>query len=154
MITLITLEEPPTGKQTTPSTHPILLNLLYPDALAKLRVTVGDVKQLHGQLKSTEPNGEKGVIARNNLLDTVDSSGINLEALELLLTQISEKTEGCNGGRASVFLTRLESSMSCSSRRTAKYRCMQSQARGLPTSMGHCADGVQIECYRKVKTLY
>ena len=94
---MIILEEPRIEKQTTPSIHPILLNLLYPDALAKLRVTVGDVKRLHWQLKSVEPNGEKGVIARNTLLDTVDSSGINLEALELLLTQISEKIDGYNG---------------------------------------------------------
>jgi hypothetical protein len=83
------------------------LNLLYPDALAKLRVTVHDVKQLHGQLKSADPNGENGAIARNTLLDTVDSSGINLEALESLLTQISERIDGSNGRRASCFLTRL-----------------------------------------------
>jgi hypothetical protein len=124
VIAVINLEEPPIEKQTIPSTHPILLSLLYPDALAKLRVTVGDVKQLHEQLKSVDPNGENGTIARNALLDTVDSSGINLEALESLLTQISEKIDVSKGRLTSYSLMRLESSPLCSNRRAAKYRCM------------------------------
>ena len=99
-----TFERLSVEKQTTPSVHPILLNLLYPDALAKLRVTVGNVKQLYEQLKSVDPNGEKGNIAKNTLLDTVDSSGINLQALELLLTHISEKFDVSNGGLASCSL--------------------------------------------------
>jgi len=85
-----------TDRTTTPSVHPILLNMLCPDALTKLRVTVGDVKQLYEQLKSLEPNGENGAIAKNTLLDTVDSSGINLQALELLLAHISEKIDMSN----------------------------------------------------------
>jgi hypothetical protein len=124
VIAVITLEEPSLEKQTIPSTHPILLNLLYPDALAKLRVTVGDVKQLYEQLKSVDPNGENGTIARNALLDTVDSSGINLEALESLLTQISKKIDVSKGRLTSYSLVRLESSPLCSNRRAAKYRCM------------------------------
>ncbi len=112
-IALTSLERPPIEK-TIPPVHPILLNLLYPDALAKLRVTVGDVKQLYEQLKSVDPNGENGAIAKNTLLDTVDSSGINLQALELLLTQISEKIDVSNGGFASYSLARLGCSMSCS----------------------------------------
>ncbi|KAI0006126.1 hypothetical protein BJV74DRAFT_22263 [Russula compacta] len=90
------LGEEVTETQTTPSMHPILLHLLYPDALAKLRVTVGNVKQFYEQLKNIDPNGENGAIAKNALLDTVDSSGIKLEALESLLTQISEKNRGSN----------------------------------------------------------
>jgi hypothetical protein len=78
-----------------------LLNLIYPDALAKLRITVGDVKQLYEQLKGVDPNGESGAIAKNTLLDAVDSSGINLETLESLLMQIREKIDGSNGGLAS-----------------------------------------------------
>ncbi len=147
MIVVSTPEESPIEKQTVPSTHPILLNLLYPDALAKLRVTVGDVRRLYEQLKSVDPNGENGTIARNTLLDTVDSSGINLGALESLLTQISEKIGGFNSKLASCSLLQLESSLSRSSRRAAKYRCMQSHARGLPSSMGHCADSIQIGCH-------
>jgi hypothetical protein len=76
---------------------------------------VSDVKRLYGQLKSVDPNGENGAIARNALLDTVDSSGINLEALESLLTQISEKIDGSNGRWAPCSLMQLESSMSCNS---------------------------------------
>jgi hypothetical protein len=150
----MTLEEPFIEKQTIPSTHPILLNLLYPDALAKLRVTVGDVKRLYEQLKSVDPNGENGTIARNALLDAVDSSGINLEALESLLTQISEKIDVSKGRLASCSLMRPESSPLCNSRRAAKYRCMQSHARGLPSSMGNCPDGIQIACHRKIKALH
>ena len=108
VIAVIPLEEPSIEKQTIPSTHPILLNLVYPDALAKLRVTVGDVKQLYEQLKSVDPNGENGTIARDALLDTVDSSGINLEALVSLLTQISEKIDGPKGSLASCSFMRLE----------------------------------------------
>ncbi len=154
MIALISLEESPIEKQTIPSIHPILLNLLHSDALAKLRVTVGDVKRLYEQLKSVDPNGEKGTIAKNALLDAVDSSGINLEALELLLTQISEKIDGSNGRTASRSLMRLESSPPCSRRRAEEYRCMQSRARDLPSSLGNCADSIQIGCHRKVKALH
>ena len=153
-IAVITLEEPSIEKQTTPSTHPILLSLLYPDALAKLRVTVGDVKQLYVQLKNVDPNGENGTIARNALLDTVDSSGINLEALESLLTQISEKIDGSKGRLASCSLMRPESLPLFSSRRAAKSCCMQPHARSLPSCMGNCADGIQIACHRKIKTLH
>ena len=128
VISVITPEEPSLEKQTIPPTHPILLNLLYPDALAKLRDTVGDVKQLHEQLKSVEPNGEKGIVARNALLDTIDSSGINLEALESLLRQISEKIDGSKGRLACCPLIRLESSPLCSSRSAAEYGCMQSHS--------------------------
>jgi hypothetical protein len=91
VIALTGLEDPPVEKQTAPSIHPILLTLLSPDALAKLSTTVRDVKQFYGQLKSLDPNGENGAISKNTLLDTVDSSGINLEALESLLTRTSEK---------------------------------------------------------------
>lgn len=155
VIAVITDESSPSiEKQTTPSTHPILLNLLHPDALAKLRVTVGDVKRLYEQLKSVDPNGENGTIARNALLDTIDSSGINLEALESSLTQISEKIGGSKSRSASCSLVRRESSPQCSSRRAAKYRCMQSHSRGLPSSMGNFANGIQIGCHRKIKALH
>lgn len=135
--------------------HPILLHLLYPDALAKLRVTVGNVKQFYEQLKNIDPNGENGAIAKNALLDTVDSSGIMLEALESLLTQISEKNGGSNGGLAFCSLVRLESSTLCSSsRRAAEHRCMQSRTKSLPPSIGDCADSVQIGCHSKIAALY
>jgi hypothetical protein len=124
VIVLTLPEKPLAEKQTIPSTHPILLSLLYPDALAKLRVTVGHVKQLYEQLKGVDPNGENGTIAKNTLLDTVESSGINLQALELLLAQISEKNDESNGGLAFYSLVRLGCSVSYSGRCTAKYRCM------------------------------
>ncbi|KAI0256797.1 hypothetical protein BJV78DRAFT_1116968, partial [Lactifluus subvellereus] len=79
-----------------PSIHPILLNLLSLDALVKLRTTVRDVKQFYDQLKSLDPNGENGAISKNALLDTVDTSGINLETLDSLLTRISKRVEGFN----------------------------------------------------------
>ena len=115
VIAVIAPEGPSIEKQTIPSIHPILLNLLYPDALSKLRDTVGDVKRLYEQLKNADPNGENGTIARNALLDTVDSSGINLEALESLLTQISENIDESKGRLASRSLMRPESSPLCSS---------------------------------------
>ncbi|KAF8274923.1 hypothetical protein EI94DRAFT_1711996 [Lactarius quietus] len=83
-------------KQTIPSTHPILSVLLFPDALAKLRLTVADVKQFYEYLKNLETSGENGVISKNALLDTVDGSGINLEGLDALLVRISEQVEVSN----------------------------------------------------------
>jgi hypothetical protein len=148
------VEKPSIEKQNIPSTHPILLNLLCPDALDKLRVTVSDVKQLYEQLKGVDPNGENGTIARNALLDTVDSSGINLDALESLLTQISEMIVGFNGRLSSCSLIRLGSLPLYSSRCTAKHRCMQSHTRSLPPSVGNCADSIQIGCHRKIKALH
>ncbi|KAI9466307.1 hypothetical protein BJY52DRAFT_347684 [Lactarius psammicola] len=83
-------------KQTIPSTHPILSVLLFPDALAKLRLIVGDVKRFYDYLRGLETSGEIGVMSKNALLDTVDGSGVNLEALESLLAHISKQVEGSN----------------------------------------------------------
>jgi hypothetical protein len=83
-------------KQTIPSTHPILSVLLFPDALARLRLTVGDVKRFYDYLKSLETSGENGVMSKNALLDTIDGSGVNLEVLESLLAHISKQVEGFN----------------------------------------------------------
>jgi hypothetical protein len=91
-------------KQTTPATHPILSVLLFPDALAKLRLTVGDVKRFYEYLKNLETSGENGVMSKNALLDTVDGSGVNLEALDPLLAYISEQVKGANGERLLVRL--------------------------------------------------
>jgi predicted DNA-binding ribbon-helix-helix protein len=73
-----------------------------------LRTTVRDVKQFYDQLKSLDPNGENGAISRNALLDTVDSSGIDLGALESLLKRTSEKVEGPKGLLAFFLPPRLE----------------------------------------------
>ncbi|KAN0140728.1 hypothetical protein V8E53_001172 [Lactarius tabidus] len=83
-------------KQTIPSTHPILSVLLFPDALAKLRLTVGDVKRFYEYLKNLETSGENGVMSKNALLDTVDGSGVHLEALDSLLAHISNKVKTSN----------------------------------------------------------
>jgi len=55
---------------------------------------VGDVKRFYEYLKSLETSGENGVMSKNALLDTIDGSGVNLEALELLLAHISKQVEG------------------------------------------------------------
>ena len=86
-------------KQTIPSTHPILSVLLFPDALAKLRLTVGDIKRFYKFLKNLETSGENGVMSKNTLLDTVDGSGVNLEALDASLARISKQVEVSNGER-------------------------------------------------------
>lgn len=86
-------------KQTIPSPHPILSVLLFPDALAKLRLTVGDIKRFYEFLKNLETSGENGVMSKNALLDTVDCSGVNLETLDSLLARISKQVEVPNGER-------------------------------------------------------
>jgi hypothetical protein len=94
----------PIEKQTIPSTHPILSVLLFPDALAKLRLTVDDVKRFYEYLKNLETSGENGVMSKNALLDTVDGSGVNLEALGSLLAHVSKQVEVSNGERLLVRL--------------------------------------------------
>ena len=107
----VTLLKAPVEKQTIPSTHPILSVLLFPEALAKLRLTVGDVKRFCEYLKSLETSGENGVMSKNVLLDTIDGSGVNLEALESLLAHISKQVEGSNGERLPCSSALLESSI-------------------------------------------
>ena len=58
---------------------------------------MGDVKRFYEYLKNLETSGENGVMSKNALLDTVDGSGVNLEALESLLARISKQVEMSNG---------------------------------------------------------
>ena len=58
---------------------------------------MGDVKRFYEYLKNLETSGENGVMSKNALLDTVDGSGVNLEALDSLLARISKQVEMSNG---------------------------------------------------------
>ena len=71
---------------------------------------MGDVKRFHDYLKSLETSGENGIMSKNALLDTINGSGVNLEALESLLAHISKQVEGINGERRFRSSTLLESS--------------------------------------------
>ena len=57
---------------------------------------MGDVKRFYEYLKNLETSGENGVMSKNALLDTVDGSGVNLEALDSLLARISKQVEVSN----------------------------------------------------------
>jgi hypothetical protein len=65
---------------------------------------VGDVKRFYEYLKNLETSGENGVMSKNALLDTVDGSGVHLEALDSLLAHISNKVKTSNGERLLVRL--------------------------------------------------
>ncbi|KAI0273731.1 hypothetical protein BC834DRAFT_855279 [Gloeopeniophorella convolvens] len=80
-----------TERQAIPTPHPVLLSLLHTDVLSRIRKTLGTVKRFYEHLSSLSPGGENGALSRSLLLDAVDGSGINLEALDALLVQISEK---------------------------------------------------------------
>ncbi|KAI0065405.1 hypothetical protein BV25DRAFT_1906053 [Artomyces pyxidatus] len=73
---------------------PIFIHLLHPGLLSKLRTSVADVRRFHDYLGKLNASGENAQLAKTILMDTVDSSGIDLKGLETVLSQISEETKG------------------------------------------------------------
>ncbi|KAF8651459.1 hypothetical protein AX16_004758 [Volvariella volvacea WC 439] len=69
---------------------PILLHLSHPFALINLITCIAHVKRLHDWLSSKPNLDEKARTAKKCLSDLVESSGINLTALEHLLKECTE----------------------------------------------------------------
>lgn len=74
----------------------MLLHLVHPFALRNLQEAVTHVKRFRDELDPLPPKGENSQIAKDILMDTVDSSGINLTALLSVLEEIKalSKTSG------------------------------------------------------------
>ncbi|KAI0054153.1 hypothetical protein FA95DRAFT_1480491 [Auriscalpium vulgare] len=75
---------------------PIFIYLLHPEALTRLRTSIADVKRFYETLGRLNASGETAQLAKNILIDYVDSSGVNLKELDNILVQISEELKGSN----------------------------------------------------------
>lgn len=62
-----------------------MLHLLHPYALRNLHTAVGHVKRLRDALNPLPPKGENSQIAKDILMDTVDSSGVDINVFLNLL---------------------------------------------------------------------
>jgi len=66
---------------------PTLLHLIQPFALTNLHGALGHVKRLRKQLGALSAKGETAQIAKDILIDLVDCSGIDLNALESIFVE-------------------------------------------------------------------
>ncbi|KAF9265473.1 hypothetical protein L218DRAFT_957050 [Marasmius fiardii PR-910] len=73
-----------------PVVSPTLLSLIHPRALQTLLEAITNVKQVRERLGSLTPKSENSQIARDALVDQVDSSGINLTSLLPILNDVLE----------------------------------------------------------------
>lgn len=75
----------------------MLLHLVQPYALANLTAAIKHVKRFHGCLQALTPKQENAQIAKDVLVDLVDCSGIDLNALESLLTDLVQDAQAISG---------------------------------------------------------
>lgn len=64
------------------------MHILHPLVLNNLRDAIGHVRRFRDELDPLPPKGENSQIAKDVLMDTVNSSGVNLDALLPLLEEI------------------------------------------------------------------
>ena len=69
-------------------TASIFVHLLHPFALRNLHEAVGHVRRFRNELDPLPPKGENAQIAKEVLMDTVNSAGIHLDAFFSLLEEI------------------------------------------------------------------
>ncbi|KIK08291.1 hypothetical protein K443DRAFT_672780 [Laccaria amethystina LaAM-08-1] len=80
--------------QTTNQTYPpILLNLAHPQATWNLFTILQHLKRFRTYLGSLSAGGENSRIARDALVDLVDCSGVDFEALYPVLEEIVQKSK-------------------------------------------------------------
>ena len=72
---------------TQPLAGAILLFLFHPFASRSLHEAVGHVKRFHNELNTLSPTQENSQIAKDVFMDTIDSSGINIDALVTALDE-------------------------------------------------------------------
>lgn len=82
--------DPSTTNQTYP---PILLNLAHPYATRNLFTILQHLKRFRTYLGSLSAGGENSRIARDVLVDLVDCSGVDFEALYPVLEEIVQKSK-------------------------------------------------------------
>ena len=66
----------------------IFLHLLHPLALLGLQEAIGHVKRFRDELDNLSPKRENSQMAKDVLMDTVDSSGVDINALFAILDKV------------------------------------------------------------------
>jgi hypothetical protein len=69
-------------------TASIVLHLLHPFALQNLQEAVGHVRRFRNELDPLPPKSENSSIAKETLMDIVNSAGVNVDAFLSLLDNI------------------------------------------------------------------
>ncbi|KAG6336414.1 hypothetical protein ID866_2687 [Astraeus odoratus] len=108
------------GGSTTTTTSsfntPIFLHLVHPLLLANLIEMVAHVNRLYQSLNSMRAKVENAQIARDILLDMVDSSGLNLEGLEGILKATLSEVSTIPGGSGCATIASKLPPCACSAR--------------------------------------
>ncbi|PBK78348.1 hypothetical protein ARMSODRAFT_947241 [Armillaria solidipes] len=73
---------------------PCLLHIVHPRALVNLKQALNNVRNFRSTLGSLTTRGENSQIARDVLVDLVDCSGVDLNALDPLLDEFILKSKG------------------------------------------------------------
>jgi len=71
-----------------PFGSPTFVHILNPYSLGKFQVALSHVKRLHDYIASLSAKAENAQIAKDVLLDVVDSSGLNLDQLARALSEV------------------------------------------------------------------
>lgn len=76
---------------------PCLLHIVHPRALVNLKQALSNVRDFRSTLGSLTTRGENSQIAKDVLVDLVDCSGVDLNALNPLLDEFILKSKGIEG---------------------------------------------------------
>ncbi|KAI6118877.1 hypothetical protein EV401DRAFT_1862628 [Pisolithus croceorrhizus] len=90
----------------SPFDNPALLHLVHPLLLANLINMISHVNQIYQWLNSVTAKGESAQMARDALLDVVDYSGLNLEALEDIFKNVLKEVSTMPGEQTRPSLAR------------------------------------------------
>ena len=71
-------------------TASVLLHLVHPYALRNLKSAIGHVKRFQEQVNPLSPKAETAQIAKDALMDVVDTSGVSLAVLLPLLEELEK----------------------------------------------------------------
>ncbi|KAI6150464.1 hypothetical protein BKA82DRAFT_4116006 [Pisolithus tinctorius] len=99
-------ESAPPADAISPFDIPALLHLVHPSLLANLLNMTSHVYQFYQWLNSMTARGESGQMARDTLLDVVDYSGLNLEALEDIFRNVHKEVSAIPGEQTRSSLAR------------------------------------------------
>ncbi|KAH9935022.1 uncharacterized protein B0H18DRAFT_1207647 [Fomitopsis serialis] len=72
----------------------IFVHLVHPYSLERIRIILGYIKRFRDHVASLTAKGENAQIARDVLLDVVDCSGIDLERLSIVFTEVYQSLKG------------------------------------------------------------
>ncbi|RDB21136.1 hypothetical protein Hypma_011673 [Hypsizygus marmoreus] len=89
--------QPPSAGTSTPLNAPILLFLGHPFAFQNFGTALGHVTRYRAYLGSLSAKGEVAQIARDVLIDLVDSSGVDFAALGTLLVSLVQECQALDG---------------------------------------------------------